>query len=58
MDKAKIPKHFHKDERAQSTHSYLTWHSENKPHFKNNETAAQQKHCTNHPLRPLFLDTS
>lgn len=56
--RAKNPKHIHKDEGTQSTYLYLTWHAENKPHFENNQTAAQQKHSTNHPFQPLFLDAS
>lgn len=56
--RAKIPKHTHKDEETQSSHLYLTWCAENKPHFENNQTAAQQKRSTNHPFQPLFLDAS
>lgn len=56
--RAKNPKYIHKDEGTQSTHLYLTWHAENKPHFENNQTAAQQKRSTNHPFQPLFLDAS
>lgn len=40
------------------THLYLTQHLENKPHFENNQTAARQKHSTNHPFQPLFLDAT
>lgn len=56
--KAKMPKHTNKDKGTRNTHSYLTWHVENKPHFKNNRTAAQQKRSTKRPFQPLFLEVS
>ena len=53
-----MPKRMPKDEATSNIHLYQTHPLENKPHFQNNQTAAQLKHSTNHPSQPLFLDAS